>query len=280
MIGSRLFFLAIAVAAVASKVTPVLQGRRDLVLATTSSARDAGLLDSLLPPFERESGRRVKVIAVGTGQAMELGRRGEADLLLVHDPPAVRAFLEAGYGIEAEPLMYNEFVLVGPPSDPARIRQASSAAEALKAIALRGGRFLSRGDHSGTHVRELELWRRAGLDPKGPWYRESGQGMSATLEIASELGAYTLTDIATFLTHRHPLELELLFAGDTALFNLYHIVLVNPAKFPWVEVEGARALKGYLLSDGGQEVIETFGRNRLGRCLFVPARQRVGVRCQ
>lgn len=278
MIGTPLFVLAVAVGAVGLRDTPVLQGRRAVVLATTTSARDVGLLDSLLPPFEREYGRRVKVIAVGTGQAMELGRRGEADLLLVHDPPAVRAFLEAGYGIEAELVMYNEFVIVGPPSDLAGVRRAGSAPEALKAIALRGGRFLSRGDRSGTHAREIELWRRAGLDPKGPWYRESGQGMSATLQIASELGAYTLTDIGTFLAHRHPLALELLFSGDTALFNLYHVVLVNPGKFPRVEAEGARRLKAYLLSERGQDAIEAFGRARFGRSLFLPARKRAGGR--
>jgi tungstate transport system substrate-binding protein len=250
-----------------------LSAQRDLVLATTTSVRDAGLLDFLLPPFEREAGRRVKVVAVGSGQAMELGRRGEADILILHDPRGEELFVREGYGIEREQLMYNEFVVAGPRSDPAGVRWLRDAASALAGIASAGARFVSRGDRSGTHKKELELWRRAGIEPQGTWYLESGQGMAATLQIANELQAYVLADIGTFLAHRYPLDLEILLSGDTALFNPYHVVLANPEKFPWVDLQGARALKEYLLSDRGQRAIEAFGRDRFGRSLFHPARQ-------
>lgn len=250
-----------------------LSAQRDLVLATTTSVRDAGLLDFLLPPFEREAGRRVKVVAVGSGQAMELGRRGEADILILHDPRGEELFVREGYGIEREHMMYNEFVVAGPRSDPAGVRWLRDAASALAGIASAGARFVSRGDRSGTHKKELELWRRAGIEPQGTWYLESGQGMAATLQIANELQAYVLADIGTFLAHRYPLDLEILLSGDTALFNPYHVVLANPEKFPWVDLQGARALKEYLLSDRGQRAIEAFGRDRFGRSLFHPARQ-------
>ncbi len=247
--------------------------QRDLVLATTTSVRDAGLLDVLLPQFERDKGRRVKVVAVGSGQAMELGQWGEADILILHDPLGEEAFVEEGYGIRRAPLMYNQFVLAGPFSDPAGVRSMGDAAAALAAIAFAGAQFVSRGDRSGTHVKELELWRRAGVEPKGSWYRESGQGMGATLQIASELQAYVLTDIGTFLAHRYPLDLQILVSGDTALFNPYHVVLANPRRFPWVDFQGALALREYLLSERAQRVIEAFGKDRFGRSLFTPARK-------
>ncbi|GIW52825.1 MAG: tungsten ABC transporter substrate-binding protein [Gemmatimonadales bacterium] len=264
--------VVLAVAAAAALGDPrALAAQRDLVLATTTSVRDAGLLDALLPPFERESGRRVKVVAVGSGQAMELGRRGEADIFILHDPRGEEAFVREGYGVERAPLMYNEFVLAGPPSDPAGVRSLSNAAKALVAIASAGAQFVSRGDRSGTHIKELELWRRAGIEPRGSWYLESGQGMGATLQIANELQAYVLTDIGTFLAHRYPLDLEILVSGDTALFNPYHVVLANPERFPWVDFEGARALREYLLSERAQRAIGAFGRDRFGRSLFNPA---------
>lgn len=250
-----------------------LAAQRDLVLATTTSVRDAGLLDVLLPGFERESKRRVKVVAVGSGQAMALGRRGEADILILHDPPGEEAFVREGYGVERAPLMYNEFVLAGPVSDPAGVRAVKDAASGLAAIAAAGAKFVSRGDRSGTHVKELGLWRRAGVKPEGNWYLESGQGMGATLQIANELQAYVLADIGTFLAYRYRLDLAILLSGDTALFNPYHVVLANPEKFPWVDSEGARALKEYLLSERAQQVIEAFGKDRFGRSLFHPARK-------
>ncbi len=249
-----------------------LAAQRDLVLATTTSVRDAGLLETLLPTFERSAGRGVKVIAVGSGQAMELARRGEADILILHDPTGEEAFVAAGFGIERAPLMHNEFVMVGPPADPVGVAGQASAARALGAIARAGARFVSRGDRSGTHVKELALWRQVGVKPEGKWYLESGQGMGATLQIANELQAYTLTDIGTFLSHRYPLELAIVLEGGSALFNPYHVMLVNPERFAWVDIEGARKLKNFLLSPETQAAIGEFRRAEFGRALFVPAR--------
>jgi tungstate transport system substrate-binding protein len=242
---------------------------RAVVLATTTSVRDAGLLDVLLPAFERTSGLAVKVVAVGSGQAMELGRRGEADLLILHDPAGEERFVADGFGIDRRPLMHNEFVVVGPPDDPAEVR-GPDAVRALRQVAAREVPFVSRGDRSGTHVKELDLWSRTGSTPEGDWYRESGQGMGATLVIVDQLRAYALSDIATFLNHRFPLELEILVQGDPLLRNPYHVVRANPERFPHVHVEGARALAEYLLSPEVQTAIGEFKRAELGRSVFVP----------
>jgi len=239
------------------------------VLATTTSVRDAGLLEALLPQFEHASGYRVKVIAVGSGQAMELGRRGEADILILHAPEQEQRFVAEGYGTERHPLMHNEFVVLGPTGDPAGARGRDALA-ALRAIAGTQSLFTSRADRSGTHVRERELWRLAGVAPDRPWYRESGQGMSATLQIANELGAYTLCDVGTMLAHRYPLDLMVLVQRDTLLFNPYHVVLANPARFEWLNADGARALRDYLLSADTQSRIAAFGVSEHGRPLFVP----------
>jgi len=244
---------------------------RDIVLATTTSVRDAGLLDAILPRFERESGITVKVVAVGSGQAMELGRRGEADLLILHDPAAEAQFMTDGYGVDRRPLMHNEFVLVGPSADPAGVR-GLPVVEAFRAIARAGARFVSRGDRSGTHVREQSLWALSGVAPARLWYRESGQGMGATLVIADQLRAYTLTDIGTLLGHQAPLDLPILVEGDSALVNPYHVILANPERFPRVRAAEARALQEYLLSPETQRAIGEFRRQDFGRSLFVPAR--------
>lgn len=247
--------------------------QRDLVLATTTSVRDAGLLEYLLPRFERDSGRRVRVIAVGSGQALELGRRGEADLLIVHDPAAEVGFMAQGHASARYPLAHNEFAIVGPRRDPAGIRGAGGAVAAFRAIGHSRARFVSRGDRSGTHAKELRLWQLAGLAPSArtdTWYIEAGQGMGATLQIANELRGYTLTDIGTYLTHASPLELELLVQGDTLLRNRYHIILIDVAKFPWVDTTGARQLKDYLLSPDTQAAMADYGREKYGRSLFVP----------
>lgn len=239
----------------------------EVVLATTTSVRDAGLLAVLLPPFERRTGLRVKVIAVGSGEAMELGKRGEADILIVHDPAGEEAFMAGGFGVERLALMRNWFVIVGPPADPARIR-ARGAVDAMRAIARSGSLFLSRDDRSGTNVKEDRLWELAGVAPQRAWYRESGQGMSATLQIASELGAYTLTDIGTFLSHQSPLDLAILVEGDSVLVNPYHILLPDPGRFPWIDAAGARLLAGYLLEPATQNAIDSFRRAEFGRGLF------------
>ncbi len=247
--------------------------QRDLILATTTSVRDAGLLEFLLPSFERQSGRAVKVIAVGSGQAMELGRRGEADILIVHDPAAELDFMAQGYGVERLALAHNEFALVGPPPDPAGIKGMASVVAAFQAIGRAKTKFVSRGDRSGTQAKELVLWRLAGIAPNAKtdaWYIESGQGMGATLQVANELGAYTLTDISTYLTHASPLELPIMVQGDTLLYNQYHIILINPGKFSWVDVAGAQALRDYLISPQTQAAIAAYGREKFGRSIFVP----------
>jgi tungstate transport system substrate-binding protein len=242
---------------------------RDIVLATTTSVRDAGLLDDLLPPFERASGYTVKVVAVGSGQAMELGRRGEADILILHDPAGEERFVADGFGIERRALMHNEFLLVGPDADPAHAR-GLDAVSAFRAIARVRAPFVSRGDRSGTHVKERVIWAAAGTQGADPWYRESGQGMGATLLIAHQLRAYALTDVATYLGHQYPLQLAILVEGDTLLRNPYHVIRANPDRFPRVNAEGAAALWSYLLAPETQRKIGEFRKAELGRAIFVP----------
>jgi tungstate transport system substrate-binding protein len=250
--------LCLAIAGAAATVSAQASRPGEVVLATTTSVRDAGLLDVLLPPFEQRTGLRVKVVAVGSGQAMELGKRGEADLLIVHDPAGEAAFMAAGFGVERLALMRNRFVLVGPPADPAGIR-GLTVAEAMRAVARAGSLFVSRADRSGTNVKEALLWALAGVVPVRPWYRESGQGMSATLQIASELGAYTLTDVGTLRNHKSPLTLAILVDGDTLLANPYHILRPDPARFPWINVRGSRLLATYLRDPATQDAIDAFG---------------------
>jgi tungstate transport system substrate-binding protein len=251
-------------------VGPVIQAQsHDVVLATTTSVRDAGLLEALLPPFERDAGYTVKVVAVGSGQAMELGRRGEADILILHDPAGEARFMTDGFGIERRALMHNEFFLVGPADDPAGALGTDVVA-AFRAIAAARAPFISRGDRSGTNVKERAIWRLAGVTPAEPWYRESGQGMGATLVVADQLRAYTLSDVATFLGHKLPLGLIPIVQGDTLLRNPYHVILENPERFEHVNAVGARALWSYVLSPEVQRQIGEFRKNELGRAIFVP----------
>jgi tungstate transport system substrate-binding protein len=249
------------------------QASRDVVLATTTSVRDAGLLASLLPTFESATGYRVKVIAVGSGQAMELGRRGEADVFLLHDPAGEERFVAEGYGIDRRPLMHNEFLLIGPPSDPAKARGADILS-AFRAIAKAEAPFVSRGDRSGTNARELALWKAVGIEPAEPWYRETGQGMGATLVVTDQLRAYTLTDVATFLSHRSPLALDVICQGDSLLRNVYHVIRANPDRFKRVNVPGALAFADYMVSDSTQRLIGEFRQEELGRSIFVPDAER------
>jgi tungstate transport system substrate-binding protein len=242
---------------------------KDIVLATTTSVRDAGLLETLLPRFEAASGYRVKVIAVGSGQAMELGRRGEADVFILHDPAGEEQFVADGYGIDRRLVMHNEFVLIGPPSDPAKAR-GNDIRAAFRAIAAAHAAFLSRGDKSGTNVRERLLWRAVGIEPSQPWYRETGQGMGATLVVADQLPAYTLIDVATFLSHQSPVQLRVICEGDTLLRNVYHVIRANPDRFSRVNVAGAMAFADYMVADSTQRVIGEFRRAQLGRSIFVP----------
>ncbi|WBL37478.1 substrate-binding domain-containing protein [Tepidiforma flava] len=238
-----------------------------LILATTTSTQDSGLLDVLVPRFEAETGTRVKVIAVGSGAALEMAKRGDADAVLSHAPEAEAPLVASGDLVEGRRVMHNDFVLVGPPSDPAGVRGAGSIEDAMRRIAA-AGTFVSRGDNSGTHAKELALWRAAGLDPAAVRREETGQGMGATLNIADQRRAYTLTDRATYLALRSRLELTVLFAGDAALQNVYHVYVVNPEKHPGVKAAQARAWAAFLVSDEAQQVIAAFGRDRYGEPLF------------
>jgi len=240
-----------------------------LILATTTSLQDNGLLDILVPRFEEQSGLTVKTIAVGSGQALKLGSEGNADILLTHDPEEEISFMQNGYGVERIPLMANQFVLVGPSSDPAQIK-GSSIIVALQKIAQTQATFLSRGDQSGTHKIEKALWVKAGVQPaQEPWYLESGQGMAATLTIASEKGAYTLTDRATFLVTRAQQNLVVLIEGDPELLNVYHIILVNPQRFPKVNFTAAKAFAQFLTSPQTKDFIRQFGQAEYGEPLFI-----------
>ena len=242
----------------------------DIILATTTSTQDSGLLDALIPAFEAATGYTVKTIAVGTGQALKMGEEGNADVLLVHAPASEITFMDGGFGSDRRLVMHNDFILVGPEADPAKIK-GLSALDAMKAINAASASFVSRGDDSGTHKKELELWKKAGLDPAGrSWYLESGQGMGATLTIASEKAAYTLTDRATYLANKDNLQLAILSEGDPTLLNVYHVIAVNPEKWPAVNADGAAAFADFLVSAEGQARIGAFGVEEFGQPLFIP----------
>ena len=252
-----------------SPATP-RSGPTDVILATTTSTQDSGLLDELTPLFEEQTGYNLKTVAVGSGAALKLGEEGEADVVLAHSPAAEVAFMANGFGTERRTVMYNDFVIVGPEADPAGIAGQESALEALKAIAASGTPFVSRGDDSGTHRLELGLWEQAGIEPTGEWYQESGTGMGDTLNIANERQAYTISDRGTFLAQGDRLDLAILVEGDKALLNVYHVILVNPDNGPAVNVEGGRAFADFLLDPATQAVIGEFGVERFGQPLFTP----------
>jgi tungstate transport system substrate-binding protein len=244
---------------------------RNLILATTTSTQDSGLLDLLLPAFEKSTGYFVKTIAVGSGQAMAMGEKGEADVLLVHSPAAEKKFMEDGFGVERRLVMHNDFVLVGPPSDPAKVSGAKLTADALRRISESGSLFLSRGDKSGTHSRELALWKAAGIAPEGQkWYQQTGLGMGQTLSVASEKEGYTLADRGTFLSMKKNLSSAVLVEGESSLLNVYHVIGVNPARWPRVNAEGAKAFADFMVSAPAQELIKTFGAEKYGQPLFTP----------
>lgn len=259
--------ILLAAALTACQAKPVYP---EIILATTTSTQDSGLLDALVPMFEQESGYTVKTVAVGTGQALKMGEEGNADILLVHSPKAEEAFMQAGFGLERHLIMHNDFVLVGPATDPAGIRNAASTTQALIQIANAAAPFVSRGDDSGTHKMERSLWEAAGSPHLSGWYIESGQGMGATLRIASEKQAYTLTDRATYLANRATLQLEVLLKGDPSLLNIYHVIVVNPEKWPQVNLSGARAFVKFLLAPETQALIGQFGVSEYGQPLFFP----------
>ena len=244
-------------------------GAADIRLATTTSTENSGLLDHLLPLFERGYRGKVRVIAVGTGKALKLGENGDVDLVLVHSRPAEDRFVEAGHGVDRRDVMYNDFVMVGPPADPAGLRGQKEALAALRAIHRANALFVSRGDDSGTHKMELAYWAELNLRPESnPGYRAAGRGMGEVLLMASELQAYTLSDRATFYAMRGKTELSLLLEGDARLFNPYGIIAVNPAKYPGINYRGARALIDWITSAEGQRAIAEFRID--GEQLFFP----------
>ncbi|MFZ5810065.1 MAG: substrate-binding domain-containing protein [Chloroflexota bacterium] len=241
---------------------------KDIILATTTSTQDSGLLDILIPLFEQQSGYRVKVVAVGTGQALQMGADGNADVLLVHAPSSEVEFMQAGNGKDRALVMHNDFVIAGATADPAGIK-GKSTIDAFKLIYQANANFVSRGDDSGTHKMELSLWKKDDLDPKGmPWYIETGQGMAATLTVASEKGAYVLTDRATFLANQKNLNLSILVEGDKALLNVYHVITVNPDKWREVNYAGALAFLKFIIAPETQQVIAKFGVDQYGQALF------------
>jgi tungstate transport system substrate-binding protein len=242
---------------------------KSLILATTTSTQDSGLLDELLPAFTRDSGWQVKTLAVGSGQAIELGRRGEADVLLVHSPAAEQAFVAEGTAGQRRLVMHNDFVLVGPAADPAGIRGLNSVGAVAK-IAAAQALFVSRGDDSGTDAREKDLWKKAGITPEGSWYQATGQGMGATLRVASEKAGYTLTDRATYLAQRDTLALDVLSEGDPGLLNVYHVIEMTTKAGERVQPDGAQAFADWIVSPRAQQQIAQFGQAKFGQPLFTP----------
>ncbi len=241
-----------------------------VILATTTSTQDSGLLDVLVPLFEKKTGYTVKPIAVGTGQALAMAARGEADAVLVHAPELELNYLKEGSLINRRLVMHNDFIVVGPPTDPAGIKSTIRTADAFKRIVERRVSFVSRGDNSGTHNMEKSLWKAAGVTPGGSWYIESGQGMGATLPIASEKRAYTLTDRATYLAFKNRIQLAILLEGDAPLLNIYHVMEVNSGRQRKVNQAGGKAFADFLVSPEAQAVIRTFGVEKYGEPLFFP----------
>ncbi|MDQ5987537.1 MAG: tungstate transport system substrate-binding protein [Syntrophus sp. SKADARSKE-3] len=245
--------------------------QKNVILATTTSTQDSGLLDVLLPLFQKKTGYFVKTIAVGSGQAMAMGQKGEADVLLVHSPDAEKKFMAAGNGTSRQLVMHNDFIIVGPPADPATIKMSKSSVAAFKKIALSNALFISRGDNSGTHSKEKAIWKTAGISPEGQrWYQQTGLGMGQTLNVAAEKKAYTLADRGTYLALKKTLGLDILNEGDRILLNVYSVIPVNPVKFKRINAEGARAFADFILAPDTQAIIGKFGVDKFGAPLFFP----------
>lgn len=248
------------------------QTKGEILLSTTTSTEDSGLLDFILPEFTKDTGYDVKVVAVGTGQALQMGKDGDADVLLVHAKASEEEFVAEGHGIERFDVMYNDFVLIGPQDDPLDLKGNAGAdiVKALIMISESGETFVSRADDSGTHKTELRLWEEANIEPKGDWYVEAGQGMGAVNQMADELQGYTLSDRATYLSMIDSLELEIVVEGDTKLFNQYGVIAVNPEKSDKINAEGAQAFVDWMISDKAQDLISEFGKDKYGQSLFIP----------
>lgn len=265
------FCAALLLALVAFGVPSVMADSKTIILATTTSTQDSGLLDVLLPVFEKDTGYFVKTISVGSGQAMKMGEKGEADVLLVHSPDAEKKMVEQGFAINRRLVMHNDFIIVGPPADPAKIKDVKSSKEALKKIAAANALFLSRADNSGTNALEKKLWKSIGVNPEGQkWYQQTGLGMGETLNVTAEKKGYTITDRGTYLALKKTLGLDILVEGDPSLLNIYHVMEVNPAKWPKVNYPGAKAFADFMVSKKTQELIKTFGVKKFGAPLFFP----------
>lgn len=265
-------FVAILWFLLGALVTPLDASAQSsvVIVSTTTSTQDSGLLDELVPLFEKKTGLTVKTISVGTGQALALAARGEADVTLAHAPSVEKKYVDEGKMSNRRLVMYNDFVIIGPAEDPAKIKGLPKAVDALKRIAESQARFVSRGDKSGTHVLEQGLWKQAGIAPKGVWYIESGQGMGQTLGIANDRRAYTLTDRGTYLAFAKRVDLPILVEKDRPLLNIYSVMEVNPANGPRVNAAGGKAFAEFMLAPETQAVIRTFGVDKYGQALFVP----------
>jgi tungstate transport system substrate-binding protein len=254
-----------------SFISSVHPQQKTLILATTTSTQDTGLLDVLIPIFEKKTGYFVKTIAVGSGQAMTMGQKGEADVLLVHSPAAEEKFVAEGYGINRRLVMHNDYIIVGPAEDTGKIKGTKSTPEAFKKIASAKALFLSRGDNSGTNAKEKEIWKAAGINPEGEkWYQQTGLGMGQTLNVAAEKKGYTLADRGTYLALKKNLGLGILVEGDAILLNIYHVIEVNPAKWPKVNAPAAKAFADFMVSKETQDIVKTFGVEKFGSPLFFP----------
>jgi tungstate transport system substrate-binding protein len=269
----RMVALFLFVCLLSFSLAPVVDGAdsgRNVILSTTTSTQDSGLLDVLIPLFEKDSGYSVKTVSVGTGQALALAAKGDADVTLVHAPALEKKYVSDGKLFNRRLVMYNDFVIIGPKDDPAKVGQAKSAVAALKAIEQAKARFVSRGDNSGTHALEKSLWKSAGIEPAGPWYVEAGQGMGATLGIANERNAYTITDRGTLLALGKRVSLPILIEGDRALLNIYSVLEVNPANGLRINSAGGKAFADFMVSPQTQKVIQGFGVEKFGQPLFSP----------
>lgn len=242
---------------------------KDIIMATTTSTVDSGLLDVLQPEFEKQTGYKLTIISVGSGQAISMAEKGEADALLVHSPKEEQRIADGGVVVNRQLVMHNDFLLVGPAKDPAGVK-GKSAVDAFKAIAQSKALFISRGDDSGTHKKELGIWEKAAIKPSGIWYQETGTGMGQTLNVAAEKGGYTLTDRATYLAQKKNNNLEIMVEGDKSLLNIYHVMQVNPSKFGKVNADGGKAFVDFMVAPATQEIIKKFGADKYGQPLFFP----------
>lgn len=264
-----LLVLVVSLVLAGCNKTPQAPQNKDVILATTTSTQDTGLLDVLIPKFEEKTGYKVKTISVGSGAAIAMGEKGEADVLLTHAPADEKKIVDSGAVVNYQLVMHNDFIVIGPANDPAKIK-GSNAVESFKKIATAKAIFISRGDNSGTHSKEKAIWKDAGITPEGTWYQQSGTGMGATINIANEKLGYTLSDRATYLAQKKNIKLEILSQGDKSLLNIYHVMQVNQEKFAKVNKAGGKAFVDFIVSPDTQKIIADYGKDKYGEALFFP----------